>query len=372
MNRLAAHHVHALDVLRGVSIAAMILVNNPGDWSTVWPQLQHSAWDGCTLADLVFPAFLFIMGFAMPFAFERRLQQGHDPRHLHVRILRRALVLIALGLVLNAAAAGALTSIRIPGVLQRIAVVYLLAGFAVLHLKTRGRVVGIAALLLGHWALLMLPWGGRTAGALLPGVNVSAAIDRAVFGARHLLMPTGDPEGLLGTLPATATALLGVVAGHFVRVSTDPRRVLSGVALDAIGLVVLGLAWSAVLPFNKPLWTASYAVMTAGAALIAFALLYYTTDIRGWTGWTQPFVWLGVNPLVIYFASELFAHLLDTPIMRTASGIVALKTWLVWDAIEPALHVDGEVASFVYAVAYVLVWTSVAGVLYRARIRLHV
>lgn len=366
MNRVAAHHVHALDILRGVTIAAMILVNNPGDWSTVWPQLQHSAWNGCTAADLVFPAFLFIMGFAMPFAFERRRQRGQDPRDLHVRILRRTIVLIGLGLVLNAAAMPSLAAIRIPGVLQRIALVYLFAGLAVLHLKTRGRVLLIAAILLGHWALLVLTPGGTS-----PGVNVSALLDRQVFGT-HILMPSGDPEGLLGTLPATATALLGALAGHYVRVTEDSRRVMAGVGLGAAVLVIAGTAWAIALPLNKPLWTASYSVGTAGAALLAFTLVYYATDVRGFTRWAQPFVWLGVNPLIIYFASELVAHALEYPFVHTAAGSVAPKTWLMWDGISASFHVDGELASFLYAVAYVTLWTLVAGLLYQRRIRIQV
>lgn len=359
MNRVAAHHVHALDILRGVTIAAMILVNNPGDWSTVWPQLQHSAWNGCTFADLVFPAFLFIMGFAMPFAFERRRQHGHEVRQLHRRIVRRAILLIALGLVLNAAAAPSLADIRIPGVLQRIALVYALAGFVVLHLRTRGRVIVIAALLLGHWAILALG-----------GWNLPLDVDTYVFG-RHILIPTNDPEGLLGTLTATATALLGALAGHYVRRAGEPRRALAGVGTGAIILLLAGVAWSFVLPLNKPLWTASYAVATAGAALLAFTLLYYATDVRNRSAWAAPFLWLGVNPLVIYFASELFAHLVDHPMIHTSAGIIAAKTWLVWDA-ERALHLEGELASFVYALAYVAVWTAIAGVLYKRRIRIQV
>lgn len=366
-------HVESIDAFRGLAVASMILVNNPGSWVHVYEPLVHSGWNGCTFADLIFPAFIFIVGLAMPFAFARRAQHGVARRELYRRIGRRAVILIGLGLILNlAAAAPAIGDLRIPGVLQRIGVVYFVA--AVIGLNTRPAVRGAIAigLLLVQWTLLAhaspsgLDWLADPHAA-----NLGVRLDTRVFG-RHLLTPAGDPEGLLGTLTAVSTALLGTLAGDWLRSPAWARlETAAGLALGGAVTLGAGLAWATLLPLNKALWTGSFVLVTAGVAALTFAVCYLLIDIAGLRRWAQPFVWLGVNPLAIYFLSELAGQLLERPWLPAARG-GTLKAWLYWSALEPRLEPRaGEAAtSLVFALVVVGVWLAVAGLLRSRRLRI--
>jgi predicted acyltransferase len=354
----AQHHLESLDAFRGLTIAGMILVNNPGSWDSVYPQLMHADWNGCTLADLVYPFFIVILGTALPFALKRRRESGHQIRRLYVRFARRAALLFVLGFVLNIVAANfSLATVRIPGVLQRIAIVYFFAAAITLHTPPRARALVALALMAIHWFVLRLA-------PLTPRDTIAAAIDRAAFGA-HILTQAGDPEGLLGTLSAIASALIGSVAGDWLRTDVSRRRHARGLAAAGLSLVIAGTAWSFALPFNKQLWSGSYAVFTSGLALLALAGCYWAIEIRHARRWAQPFVWLGLNPLAIYFLSELIGHVLDL-----TSG----KTILYWYMLRPAVHPPlNEVGtSLVFAVLTVSLWTGVAGVMYRRGVRVQV
>jgi predicted acyltransferase len=372
--RVAAHHVESLDVFRGVTVAAMILVNNPGDWSAVFPSLLHAYWTGWTSADLVFPWFIFIMGVAMPFAFARRHGHGQATFHLYRRIARRVAMLIVLGLVVNAVSAWPpISPLRFPGVLQRIALSYLIAAVIVLNLGVGGWVVSVAVLLLGHWALLMLvPFGGHPAGTLTPEHNVARYVDTLVFG-RHMLRTPNDPEGLLGTLPAAATALVGALTGELMRRATSDRARLQGFVVSGLGAVALGWMWSRVLPLSKPLWTGSYVCAVTGLAMLALAFLYFIVDMCGVRSWARPFLWLGVNPLAIYFLSEVVGNLLEDAWTLRGGARFAPKEWVFWRMLEPALRPwPAEWASFAFGIGFVAVWVAVAGMLYQRRIRIQV
>jgi predicted acyltransferase len=350
--KVAAHHLESLDVFRGVTIAAMILVNNPGDWGAVFPPLVHAYWTGCTFADVVFPWFVFIMGFALPFALARRQARGDAVRGPHWRIASRVAWLIGLGLVLNAVAGWpAVLPLRLPGVLQRIALSYLVASVVVLHLDVAGWIVLAALLLLGHWALLTLvPFGPYPGGTLTPEHNLARYIDTIVLG-RHAATRALDPEGLLGGLSTAATALIGAITGQLVR-----RRPTDGARLR---LLIL--------------WTGSYVLVVTGLAMLVFAATYAVIDVLRVRGWARPFLWLGVNPLAIYFLSEIVGHLLEDPWLRHRSRWTTPKSWLVWGQLEPALHpLRAEWASLIFAVAFVAVWIAVAGTLYQRRIRIQV
>jgi predicted acyltransferase len=397
-------HLASLDAFRGMTIAAMIVVNNPGSWNAVFAPLTHADWNGCTLADLVFPFFIFIMGVALAFALGRRVDRGQDVHNLLARIGGRAAALVVLGLVLNAAAAyPAFSSMRIPGVLQRIGLVYLLAAVIAIYARPWQQAIAVVTLLLGHWAVLGL--------VPLPGVlaaydqqhNVAGVIDQAVFGT-HILTRTGDPEGILGTLPAVGTALLGLFAGARLRReqsagepggpgspvspnspgspgSPGPRGrwlVTAGLALLAIGLV-----WGRILPVNKSLWTGSFVAVTAGLAALLLAVFHRLIDFdahrahRGHPGhrlWARPFTWLGFNPLAIYFLSELVGHVLDLPWLRIDGKTTSPRTWIYWDAMRPLLstRLSEEAMSLTYAVLVTVFWTGVAGFLYHRRWRFQV
>ncbi|MEO8070578.1 MAG: heparan-alpha-glucosaminide N-acetyltransferase domain-containing protein, partial [Acidobacteriota bacterium] len=270
----AARRLVSLDVLRGMTVAAMIVVNNPGNWLSVFPSLEHASWNGCTPADLVFPFFIVIMGMALPFSLERRSLAG-QASEMHRRVLTRAAILLALGLLLNAVAAWPdLSAIRIPGVLQRIALTYAIAALLVMHLRPRSQFAAGVVLLFAHWALLTLvAFGGQPAGNWTPSHNLAGWLDLAVFGP-HLLTTTGDPEGLLGVLPSIATALGGALAGRWIQAAWGRRSPLPGLIAGGAAAVVAGLIWSVALPMNKPLWTGSYAIFSTGLATLALVACY--------------------------------------------------------------------------------------------------
>lgn len=372
MNANGGNRVESLDVFRGFAVASMILVNNPGSWDHVFEPLEHSAWNGCSFADLVFPFFIFILGMAMPFAFARRVQPGRARTALYVRILRRTVVLIVLGLILNAAAAPE-SALRIPGVLQRIALVYFATAILVLHTKPRQRIPIAGVLLLVHWALLtLIPFGGEAAVAPTQQHNLGAFVDAWVFG-RHLLTPLGDPEGLLGTISTVGTALLGTAAGDWIRrrQPTTPR--VGGLLLGGAVSIAIGLLWSIFWPLNKPLWSGSYALVTAGLAAFTFTMCYLVVDVAGVRTWARPFVWLGFNPLAIYFLSGLLGDLFEQPVLSPGSG-GTMKTWVFWEILEPRIGgaFSEEWASLAFAVALVAISLATAGVMYRRHIRIQV
>jgi predicted acyltransferase len=290
------------------------------------------------------------------------------------RVVTRVALLIGLGLVLNFVASWpALSPLRIPGVLQRIALSYLIASLVVLYAGMWGTIAVAAALLAGHWALLSLvPFDGHPAGTLTPDHNLARYLDGYVFG-RHAWMKSTDPEGLLGTLSAAATTLIGASIGHLMRRTSDGFARLRSLVAAGLVLVVVGWYWSFWLPLSKPLWTGSYAVLTAGLATLVLALLYWTVDVLGWRLWARPFMWLGVNPLAIYFCSEILGHVLDVAWLPHGTGHTTPKTWLVWSWLVPALRPRPLVwASLLFAVAFVTFWMAIARTLHERHIRIQV
>ena len=354
----------ALDLLRGLTVAAMILVNNPGNWNRVYPPLTHAAWDGATAADFIFPAFIVIMGVAMSFVL-RSPTRGDERRRVDAAIVRRAAVLVLLGLVLNVAAAWPQPlNARIPGVLQRLGITYLIAALIVVRTTPRQQGLLAGVLLVAHWALLL-------GGSLAPEANLGARIDRILFGT-HVLSTAGDPEGALGTLSCVATTLLGVCVGHWVRMRLAAGRrttmVLAGVAAIGVATMAGGLIWSLWLPLNKALWTGSFALLTTGAAVLGLAvcMVVERTPLQRVLA---PLVWLGLNPLAIYFLSELAAR----AVQYSWSGNLAPRDALFWNVLVPLVGDHGEPrSSLVYALLYLLLWVVVAGLMRWRGVRLRV
>jgi predicted acyltransferase len=356
----------SLDVFRGLTIAAMILVSTPGSWSAVYAGLDHAAWHGWTPTDLVFPFLLFAMGAAVPFAMARR--RG-APRRVRHHVLRRATILFALGLVLNAIETPPpihWATFRIPGVLQRIALVYLAVTWMTERLSLRGQVAAVVSALAGYWAAMAwIPVPGVGAGVLTPEGNLASFIDRALVG-RHLLTPLYDPEGLLSTAPAVATAMAGVFAGGWLNAPQTRRRTAWLFAAGGAAATT-GLAWSRVFPINKNLWTSSFAMLGAGTAALALATCHWILDVRGWRGWSKPFVAFGRNPLAAYFLSVG----LDSILTRSAVGDAAsLKSEVYYRVFAAWLQpcCAAETASLAYAVAYVVLWAVVVVEMHRRRI----
>jgi predicted acyltransferase len=361
--------LESLDVFRGMTIAAMILVSTPGTWNAVYAPLDHAAWNGWTPTDLVFPFLLFAMGAAVPFALARR--RVAEARTV-VHVIRRAAILFALGLLLNAIELPPplrWATFRIPGVLQRIAVVYVAVAWLTERVSFRGQVAFAIAALGGYWAAMVwLPVPGIGAGVLTPAGNLASYLDRAVFG-RHMLNPAWDPEGALSTIPAIVTALGGVFAGDWLSKS-GPRRSL-WLCLGGLAAMLAGLAWGRVFPLNKNLWTSSFALFSTGFAAQLLALLHWVVDVRHWRGWSKPFTAFGRNPLAAYFLSVG----LDSLLTRWTNGegasfkgIIYRATFVAW--LRPA--VSAETASLAYAVVYVVLWAVVLNELHRRRVFLSV
>jgi len=312
-----ATRLTSLDLFRGVTIAAMILVNNPGNAHPYWP-LEHAEWNGWTPTDLIFPFFLFIVGVSLVFSSESRLGTGNSKTKLLFHAFRRAIILFGIGLAMNYTLflifPSLFPGLRIPGVLQRIGVCYLAASILFLYTSPRIRAVVAAALLLGYCALMILVpvpgYGvpGRDIPLLHPDANLAAYLDRKLL--TTLYEKTRDPEGLLSTLPAIATALLGVFTGEWLRSKRSPQIMALGMLLFGVVGLILGRTWGIWFHINKKLWTSSFVLFTAGFGLVCLALFYWATDIRRWRGvWTKPFLIFGRNAITAYIVAFFLAVL---------------------------------------------------------------
>jgi len=354
----------SLDAFRGLTIAGMILVNNPGSWDHVYPPLRHAEWHGFTPTDLVFPAFLFIVGVAIPLSLGKRLARGDLPGALTAKVVRRALIIVALGLFLNAFPfQKPVSALRFPGVLQRIGLCYLAAALVYLRTGLRTQVLTVAGLLLGYWAALTLvPVPGVGPGDLSRPNNLAAWVDRTLMPG-HLYQPDYDPEGLLSTLPAVATAMIGVLTGRWISSWRPAGERAAWVFVAGVVLGYVGTAWGSVFPVNKALWTGPFVLYTAGLSLQIFGLCFWLIEVAGRRRWAWPFVVLGSNPIVAFVGSGLLARVLTlVRVVGPDLQVVTPKTLLYESAFTP--WAGPEFASCLYGVAYVLLWLAVLSVLH--------
>jgi predicted acyltransferase len=337
-NQKPATRIASIDAMRGFTVAAMLLVNNPGTWAAIWWPLEHAEWHGWTPTDLIFPFFLFIVGITTELS-----------RKEPLRILRRGLLIILCGLLLHAFPFFRLGELRYMGVLQRIGIVYVIAAL-IAYKAPRRVIIGITiAILLGYWGVLSL-------GPLEPpDATIAAQVDRALISTPHLWKQarTWDPEGPLSTMGAVATALIGILITPWVRARNVKMLTMAGVVLIAIGL-----AWGLVFPINKNLWTSSYVVFTAGCACVVLALWIWKLPAK-------PFSVFGVNPLVAFLGSGIMARLLGL-IKVGGVSLHALSYRLFKPYFEP------KVASFLWALAFVTLWFGILWVLNRRGIVLKV
>jgi len=372
----------SLDVFRGLTMAAMVVVNNPGDWSNVYWPLLHAEWNGWTPTDLVFPFFLFIVGVSITLSQKAASWSS---------ILRRAALILALGLFLAGYPRFDLGRWRIPGVLQRIALCYLAAagiyrltggapctppGYRFTGGASRGRQARVIAALaivlaLGYWAVMMfVPPPGGVSGDLTPEGNLGAWIDRALM-AGHLWKPRWDPEGLLSTLPAISTTLLGVLAGMWLSSSRTAERKAALLAVGGVVAMAVGLAWGVVFPINKALWTSSYAVFTGGFAALLLAACYWAIDIRSWRAWATPLVVLGSNAITLFMASGLLVKTLALiPVAGPDGRDISVSRWAYLHAFVPIASPKN--ASLLYALANLVLLYALLAWMYRRRLFLRV
>lgn len=399
-----AKRLLSLDLFRGLTIAAMIIVNNlgSGQEGARFRALVHSEWHGCTPADLIFPFFVFIVGVAAVFSLGQRAQtEGRSLLPVYRHIFSRTLKIFLLGLLVTFACGwlfqalcppaeteqsiwsifispptdtdtGAffysLRNLRIPGVLQRLALVYLAVALLALHSRWRTQALAAAALLLAYWGLMTVTGFGLEAGA-----DLGANLDRLFFGHDHLYQRNWDPEGLLSTLPAIATGLLGALTGHWLKSERTGRRKLMGLLLFGVIGIAAGKIWGLTFPINKNLWTSSFVLYTGGFALLFLGGLYYLFDLRkAAASWASPFIWLGTRPLLAYVGSQIMFLALYTLYVGNPWEHTNLLTLIHntlfgerWDILGETAWRDPRWPSLYWALVCLSFWTLLAGPLPR-------
>ncbi len=361
----------SLDVFRGITIVAMILVNNPGSWNNVYPPLLHAEWHGWTPTDFIFPFFLFIMGVAMPFSLGKRLERGDSQVQLFRKIVRRTFIIFFLGLFLNFYWDFNLQSLRIPGVLQRIAVCYFFTSVIILKMNKKWQ-IGISVFILaGYWAALkLIPVHGFGTGILQPEGSLVWYIDKNLLaGHTWKWAPVAgfDPEGILSTFPAIVSVLLGVFTGDWLQSGKSNYEKVTGLFVFAnIGLII-GMIINIWFPINKNLWTSSYVVFMTGMALHFLAMCYWLIDIKPYSAWSKPFIIFGANAIVAYFTSSLIAKTLAFWNIALTDGTeISIKTYIYKEFLIPlAGDLNG---SLLYPIILIFIWLGFLYILYRKKI----
>ncbi len=391
----------SLDVFRGATIAAMILVNNPGNWGALYKPLDHAEWHGWTFTDLIFPFFIWIVGVAIPLSTARRLEQGQSRRQLLLHALRRAVIIFALGFFLNSfnyLIDGSLfrdglsawwhhyaTTVRIPGVLQRIGICYFIAMLIYLNTGIRGQALWIVGLLAGYWVMMFVgPMLGFGTGGLEPNGNFAQYIDNLVLNGKVIgthvwsVAKTWDPEGVFSTVPAIATCLFGIMTGHLMRSKQSPETKTAWLFVGGNLLLFAGVIMDVWLPINKKLWTSSYSVFMAGMAMNVFAVSYWLVDVQGWRKWVRPFAIFGMNAIAMFMLAGLFGRILPAIKVATEGGKkVGLQSYLYQHLYAPFASPDTapffgflaspKNASLMWAITYVAGLYLIAYGMYRRK-----
>lgn len=367
-----------IDIFRGLTIAVMLMVSNPGNPATIPPQLKHASWNGVTIADLVFPFFIFIMGVVVPISINNRLEKGTSRATIIVHIFSRSSLIFFLGLVLNGFPFFDLTIIRIPGVLQRIAVVYLVSALIYLLLRSifKKEVFQISAQLLTSVLLLILyyillkyiPVPGYGRGVMELQGNLVQYIDLK-FLQGHLFQPDWDPEGILSTIPALSSGIIGVIAGMILL--RPNSRLIKMTILVSSGVLLLFSAElvNSFFPYNKNLWSSSFVLLTSGLGTLLLAFFYLITDILKSGRLFIPFKVIGASAIFVYFTSALIGRSLWLiPVHDSISGeTMTFSIWLSERLISPWAH---ELDSLYFSVSYVIVWMAIMGFLYHRKIHI--
>lgn len=364
----------SLDFFRGATVAAMILVNNPGDWGHIYAPLKHADWHGCTPTDLVFPFFLFIVGVSIAYAMGSKKSDAATHGYTIAKALKRSLILFALGLILTLFPevffdpARALIEVRIPGVLQRIAVVFFISAVLFLKVSEKNLRSLLIILLASYWILMtFVPVPGTGPANLGKETNLGAWIDRSVLTEAHLWKSskTWDPEGILGTIPSVATALFGILVGVYLKRKDidDPVKV-AWLFSTGCAAVTLGLLWDLQFPINKALWTSSFVLYTGGLATLVLALSYWIIDVNKYSRFAKPFVVYGVNAITVYFLSGLLPQVLSLIPVNTNGRSINLYSWLYsgYASSLPPLN-----ASLLWAISTVVFWLIILWVMYNKK-----
>ena len=363
LNRLLA-----LDCFRGLTIAFMIIVNTPGSWSYIYSPLRHAKWHGCTPTDLVFPFFLFIVGVAMRFSFK---QYNYEPAaNLIKKVFWRTVTIFAFGLMLNAypfiRQDWDWSSLRIMGVLQRIGLAYGLASIISLYIKDNKIWIPCSIILIGYWFILFL-FGGNDPYGL--NTNVVRTIDVALMGEKHLWLGNGvpfDPEGLLSTLPATVTVLIGYYVGILIQENENQSILVKSLVIHAAQIAAIGWIWGFFFPINKPLWTSSYVLYTAGIATFFLALFIFMIDIKNYRKPFWPLMIFGTNSIFVFIGSGIWVKTIINIKFIFDGDLISGYHYLYSSFFQPlAGNING---SLLFALSHVLAWWLILYWLYRKKI----
>lgn len=366
----------SLDFFRGATVAAMILVNNPGDWGNIYAPLEHAEWNGCTPTDLIFPFFLFIVGVSIAYAMGSKKTDPATHNKTILKALKRAFILFGLGVFLSlfpkvfTDPIGAFQHVRIPGVLQRIAVVFFISSIIFLKNSEKNIFRILIALLAVYWALMtFVPVPGVGYANLEKETNLGAWIDRGILTEAHLWKSakTWDPEGIFSTIPAIATGLFGILVGVYLkRKDIDAASKIAWLFTTGCAAVVLGLLWDLQFPINKSLWTSSFVLYTGGLATVILALSYWIIDVHQYNRFTKPFVVYGVNAITVFFLSGLIPRILGMIHVKNSAGTeVTLQAWLYSGFSSYFSPIN---ASLAWAIAFILFWLIILWAMYNKKI----
>jgi len=412
----------SLDVFRGFTILLMTIVNNPGSWASIYPPLEHAEWHGCTPTDLVFPFFVFIMGTAIPFAMPVKHFDGALFNKIMVRSLRifclglflscfsrihlfglEGIPLLAIRLIIAFAVAYALLGnfslkvktylavgifiiliglaysglesfedTRIPGVLQRIGIVYFFASILYLKTNLKTQLIVVASILVVYWLLMaFIPVPGVGPANFEKGTNLAAWLDNLLLNG-HLwsVSKTWDPEGILSTLPAIGTGILGMYIGQLLNLPLSKIEIAKKTAVSGVVMVIAGLLWNIIFPINKSLWTSSYVLYTAGIATICLTILYYIIDIADYKKWTKLFLIWGVNPMIVFFFSGIIPRVMSSIKVQNpemASEEINLQTLIYNHWIVPCFE-NPLNSSLAYAIIYAIFWSVILWFFYKKKL----
>ena len=412
----------SLDVFRGLTILLMTIVNNPGDWGNVYPPLLHAEWHGCTLTDLVFPFFVFIMGVAVPLAMPDKIYDETTFNKILVRSLRmlclgiffnffgkiqlfglegiplligRLAITIAVGyalmgnfsskvknilafsilliyLFLAYSGIEAYHDVRLPGVLQRIAIVYFVVSLLYLKTSHKTQIITGVVLLLGYWGLMtLIPVPGFGAANLEKGTNLAAWLDSVLLkGHMYRGTVTWDPEGILSTIPSIVNAIIGLLIGQILMHEISKTQKATKMAIAGIALIIAGLLWNIIFPINKSIWTSSYVLYTTGLAATFLSILYYVIDIADYKKGFKPFLIWGVNPMIVFFTSQIIPQalvMIEFQNPHNPEEKINLLSYLYGFGIAPFFS-NPMAASLAGALVYVCIWTFILWIFYKNKL----
>lgn len=351
----------SLDAMRGFTIAAMILVNYPGTWDHVYGPLLHASWNGITVTDFIFPFFLFIVGVSISFAYSKRVQSGAPKGDLYRKIVIRAIKIFLVGLFLNLIPHFDFSDMRIAGVLQRIAIVFMACAFLFLNTGWKTQAYLGGAILFFYWlAMTLIPTPGHDKAMLEPGVNLAAWMDTYILPGR-MWEGTWDPEGFFSTLPAIVTGILGMLAGHLLLSPKTPQEKANYLMAIGVPIVLLGLLWAQVFPINKHLWTSPFALVTGGSGFIVLGATYFLVDILGKQRGTSIGIIFGANAITVYVLADILSLIFYNDQILGGLNKQFLQA-------GTALGLSMKLASMLYAILYVSINFIPAYLLYKRNI----